>query len=202
MTMYLERIKAILKRFDEKEQEELKAYYIQKAVNILVDERSVNKSKIQLLMDLRELESEENFTTLSNKLMSHKVLQARALVLDLIATDYTKDTKAIYRAEDWVKEIVGDIKESFDLKDERNLRLLKVYNEKMVGEFESIFISENTNYGSAGNQLLVDLTFYARFMEKFVSFSFMPLLTSIKNQIEPSKVLPEKEIDEILKGDE
>jgi hypothetical protein len=58
-------------------------------------------------------ENQNDLNDLENDLMNHKVLQTRALILDLITKDYSKDTECIYKPEKWIKEIVKDIEETF-----------------------------------------------------------------------------------------
>ncbi|KAF9763665.1 hypothetical protein NGRA_1142 [Nosema granulosis] len=232
MSIYLEKIKKILGTFEPEEQAELKNYYVEKSTSLMMDDKKIGKAKIHLLRDMEEvIEDEEVLSKIQRNVIDHKVLQTRALVLDLISTDYTKDLKGIYKPESWVKEIVKDIKETF-LKDDLfetpsppaptsnnnnkiptdnpNIKekitqkhptnLIELYNKKLVEEFKDIFLSEVVTFGSAGNQLVLDLRYYANFITKFVSFDFEDLISSIKKQIEPTKLMKDKEIEEILQS--
>ncbi|EOB11239.1 hypothetical protein NBO_1364gi001, partial [Nosema bombycis CQ1] len=112
MSVYLKKIKRIISNFNKEEQSELIKYYFESAKRLLLDDKLVSRSKIHLLKDLKEIQNENDLNDLENDLMSHKVLQTRALILDLITKDYSKDTECIYKPEKWIKEIVKDIEET------------------------------------------------------------------------------------------
>lgn len=199
MSVYLEKIKRILGTFEPEEQNELKKYYLDRSVSLLLDDKRIGNAKIHLLRDMEEIVEEEDLRRIQNDAMDHKVLQTRALVLDLITTDYTKDAN-ISKPEKWVKEIVKDIKETF-LRDDtkgQDFTLLALYNEKLVEEFKKIFLTDVATFGTSGNQLVLDLTFYSRFISEFVSFDFGNLFKEIQAQIDANKVMEDSEIEEIL----
>ncbi|EOB11235.1 hypothetical protein NBO_1365gi001, partial [Nosema bombycis CQ1] len=86
MSVYLKKIKRIISNFNKEEQSELIKYYFESAKRLLLDDKLVSRSKIHLLKDLKEIQNDndDSFVILENDLMNHKVLQTRALILDLI----------------------------------------------------------------------------------------------------------------------
>ncbi|KAK6090428.1 hypothetical protein P3W45_000525 [Vairimorpha bombi] len=191
--MLLKRFDDLRSKFDDNEQIILTEYFVDTALQTLFNEKSIDRSKINLLNDIKSL-SPETYTNKKDELMRHKAIQTRALVLDLISTDYSVDVKCIYKPEKWVYEILKDVENTFV--DETGL--LSSYNEFLVKEFEDIFINKVEKYGSNGNQLLVNLICYKRFINKFVEFDFTDLFTKIKNQIDPIKLYQDKELESIV----
>ncbi|EOB14552.1 hypothetical protein NBO_25g0012, partial [Nosema bombycis CQ1] len=212
MSVYLKKIKRIISNFNKEEQSELIKYYFESAKRLLLDDKLVSRSKIHLLKDLKEIQNENDLNDLENDLMSHKVLQTRALILDLITKDYSKDTECIYKPEKWIKEIVKDIEETFITNEgegneggygdkagnedkliwhkeyqnnhnDYNIHLLTLYNSKLINEFKSIFIS-NEKYGTGGNQLLLNFEFYSEFRQKKIEFDFEGFLKEVEERIE------------------
>ena len=126
--------------------------------------------------------------------MRHKAIQTRALILDLINTDYSIDIKYIYKPEKWIFAIIKDINDCLiDYPD-----LINLYNKSLIQEFRDIFLNKVEKYGSNGNQLLVNFLYYIKFIKNYVDCDFTIFLNEIKKQINPSKLYKDIELNNIV----
>ncbi|WUR02863.1 uncharacterized protein VNE69_03084 [Vairimorpha necatrix] len=189
----LSKLNSLKSKFDTEEQKILVKFFIDESIKNIFNEKSVDKNKLELFHILQDFDL-QIFNSKKEDLMRHKAIQTRALVLDLITSDYSKDVKYIYKPEKWIFRIIEDIKNSLINYKE----FVFLYNKLLIKEFEDIFINKVEKYGSSGNQLLVNFIFYKKFILKYLEYDFSEFLIKIKNQIDSRKVYPDSEIDDIV----
>lgn len=191
--MLLKKFETLKHQFDKNEQKVLDEYFIETALDTLFNEKSINNLKINLLNDIKVISTKE-YEKNKEKLMRHKAIQTRAIILDLISTDYSIDVKCIYKPEKWIYKIIKDIELTFVNEN----KLLAYYNNFLVKEFLDIFINKVEKYGSNGNQLLVNFICYKKFISKFVKYDFQDFFVKIKNQIDLTKLYKDEELNLIV----
>lgn len=197
MTMYLDRIQAIINKFQGEDRRRLTEHYVSVSRRLLLNEREVRHSKIDLLRDLQSVEG-GNTQELAEEVLDHKVLQVRALVLDLVNSDYSSDCETVYKPEKWIREITRDIRDTFDFDSEFEQALFASYNKKLLEEFCKIFISGNRRFGTNGNQLLLNLYHYRAFVLRRMDLQFDGFFHRVRVSFREGCDRPEQEILRIL----
>ncbi|ADM12141.2 uncharacterized protein Eint_090110 [Encephalitozoon intestinalis ATCC 50506] len=197
MSSYLEKVEKIIGDFEGEDKEMLIKYYIEKSKSILLDEREVKRSKFDLLSDLCAVGG-EGTDNIMNDVLDHKILQIRALILDLVDDDYTSDRKVIGRPEKWIKQITRDAEETFNFDDEFGKEVFSIYNRKLLSEFCKIFISENRKFGASGNQLLLNFCYYERFVRSKMEFNFQGFFNKITSFFKGHCYKSKEELERIL----
>lgn len=200
MSIYLEKVRKIVDEFEGEDKEALIKHYIQVSRNVLLDDKEVKRSKLNLLDDLYAMDGGDEVNAIMNDVLEHKILQIRALILDLVDDDYTSDSKIIGRPEKWIRGIIKDAEETFNLDDEFGKRMFSIYNEKLLKEFCRIFISENRRFGTGGNQLLLNLYYYERFVQSKIKFDFQNFFDKMTSFFRDHCYKPKEELEEILNG--
>jgi hypothetical protein len=195
--MELKRIHQIIDKFtDPDDRSEVIAHYVSTAREILLDESEIKHSKIELLCDLKDY---GGYNELLNEVLDHKVLQTQALVLDLVSTDYTAECQSIYKTEKWMKELVKDAREAFDLESPDERAMFEMYNQKLLGTFCGIFLSEAAPLGSGGNQLLLNFTYYKKFVVGRVECDFGGFFKKVRSAFKEENYMSDEELEQILR---
>lgn len=197
MTVYLDKIREIINKFHGDDRERLVSHYMAVSKGILLDEKEVKRSKLDLLQDLHAMDGED-VDQLSQDVLGHKVLQTRALVLDLISNDYTGDNGTVYKPEEWIRQISRDIEETFDFDSDFGKTMFELYNKRLLEEFCDIFISENQRFGADGNQLLLNFHFYRRFVAARIELDFGSFFYRIRSCFRRDNAKSEEELEDIL----
>ncbi|EEQ82851.1 hypothetical protein NCER_100391 [Vairimorpha ceranae BRL01] len=191
--IFIAKINSITSKFDKNEQKILHNFLIEESLDNLFNEKPISKNKINLFFLLKSF-SESVYENKKEILMRHKAIQTRALILDLINTDYSIDIKYIYKPEKWIFAIIKDINDCLiDYPD-----LINLYNKSLIQEFRDIFLNKVEKYGSNGNQLLVNFLYYIKFIKNYVDCDFTIFLNEIKKQINPSKLYKDIELNNIV----
>ncbi|WEL39402.1 hypothetical protein PFJ87_09g00290 [Encephalitozoon hellem] len=200
MSIYLEKVQKIIGDFEDEDKQILIKHYVQTSRNVLLDEKEVKKSKLSLLGDLHAIGGKDEINAIVNDVLDHKILQIRALILDLVDDDYTSDSKVIGRPEKWIKRIIEDAEETFSLDSEFGKRMFSIYNEKLLEEFCKIFISENRKFGTGGNQLLLNFYYYERFVQSKIEFDFQDFFSRMTSSFKDHCYRSKEELEKILDG--
>lgn len=195
MTINFDKIQRIINEFHGEDKRKLIDHYIAVSRNILLDEKEVKKPKVEILQDICSMGLDDE---LMEDVLDHKILQVRALILDLVDNDYTADCGTVYKPEKWIKQIVRDVTETFDLGTEFGKKLFLLYNQKLLEEFCDIFISENRKFGSSGNQLLLNFYFYRKFVLRKVDVDFEGFFSRMRSSFAKDNFKPEEELEKIL----
>lgn len=198
MTIYLERITKILDKFKGSDRDEIIDFYVSLYRENLANITDINFNSLRFLKDVSSFNTPHT-EELQKETIRHKVLQTRALILDLITSDYTKDSEVVEKPEKWVTSLVKDIQVTFDLEDDFYRNLFIVYNDELLEEFKTIFVSSIIKFGSAGNQLLVNLAFYERFVASVITVDMEALLGEIRSNFNPGCAMSKEEIEKLVK---
>ncbi|KMV65491.1 hypothetical protein M970_090120 [Encephalitozoon cuniculi EcunIII-L] len=199
MSSYLRKVQKIVDEFESEDRKKLVKYYVQTAKSVLLDEREVKRSKFDLLNDLHTINA-DGINDVIDDVLGHKILQVRALILDLVDDDYTGDRKAVGKPEKWIRQIVKDAEETFDLDSEFGKQLFSIYNVKLLEEFCKIFTSKNRRFGAGGNQLLLNFYYYERFVTSKIEFDFQRFYDRMVSFFKDHCHRPRKELEKILDG--
>lgn len=197
MSAHLERIHKIINKFCGEDKDKLMKYYISKSRDILLDEKEIKGAKLNLLQEMKSM-NVDGTDQLLEEVLDHKVLQTRALILDLVDNDYSTGFEMIYKPEKWIEKLVEDIRETFDFSVDFGRMMFISYNKKLLAEFCDIFTSENRKFGSNGNQLLLNFYYYKAFVETKVDFDFDGFFTKMRSHFEKENFKSEEELMEIL----
>ncbi|KAF7684105.1 hypothetical protein TCON_0697 [Astathelohania contejeani] len=169
---------------DKDDQKIVMNHFMTEAANKLNSGVSVCYSKINLLCDIQILKNkyeyidEEKIRKITNATLELKLLEIRALILDLVNSDYSEDLENIYKQEEWIDNVISNIEQTFNLQsieilDTKDLifRLFAKYNDLFLKECLKIFVSKNNKFGSKGNQLMLNLKYYEKFVRKYIDFN-------------------------------
>jgi hypothetical protein len=194
--MTLEEIHRIIDKFaDASSRAELVRHYMDVSRKLLLDEGEINHKKLQLLCDLKGY---DGYDELADEVLSHKVLQTQALVLDLVGTDYTAERHTVYKPERWAREIVRNIAETFDFGSPDECSLFGIYNQKLLDTFCDIFVSEPARLGTGGNQLLLNLTYYRRFVQGKIECDFDNFFKKMRSAFREECYMSDEKLEEVL----
>lgn len=197
MSIYLDKVQKVIGEFEGEDNKKLVEYYCRVAREILLDEREVKKAKVELLGDLCTIDASRADQWIED-VLNHKILQIRALVLDLVDNDYGGDCGAVRRPEKWIRQIVTDAKETFNASSEFGRDLFVAYNKKLLEEFCRIFVSKNCKFGVGGNQLLVNFHYYARFAAGRADLDFRGFFGEMTSHFKDGCLKPTEELRKIL----
>ncbi len=209
----LEEINKIIDNFHNEERNEIIRYYIKYGNEIIENPETISKKKILLFQDMLKYVNDEEKSDMINRIMELKTIQTRALILDLISSDYSLDRKYFSKPEKWIKVIIEDIYETFSVGNKENLfnafktkqdiineassnyELLNIYIEKLSNEMKDIFCSCE-KFNSSGNQLLLNIILYKEALKDHVLYNFDELINSIIKRFNKGKNL---ELNKIYK---
>lgn len=194
MLIQLQEIDKIIERFSDAERAELARHYIVLSRERLHDPMPIGKLKICLLKsNLRYVPPDER-VRYCDDVMATKMLQTRALVLDLIEMNYTLEKRCIYRPERWIEAIVADINDTFELSaSEADAQLFEMYNSKLCDEIQAIFCSCE-RFNSAGNQLLLNIIAYKDRIGEYTRYNFNALIKRLASRFNEGKCMELKKI--------
>lgn len=187
----LEEIKNIIDKFKDNDRMELIKHYVNLAKEKLEDPVSIRKKKIALLRDCLQYIPVDDFDAFIDRVLDTKLLQTRALILDLIISNYSLEKHYISKPEKWIDAIFEDMFGTFDLHDDRDL--LEIYNRKLCNEMKDIFCSCQ-RFNTAGNQLLLNMVAYKDKLSDYTKYDFDGLIRVFEERFNEGKKLPIEEI--------
>ncbi|KAL6120728.1 hypothetical protein NUSPORA_02494 [Nucleospora cyclopteri] len=127
MSSILKEINEKLTKFNKEEKEALIKFYIKYSFDRIKEDASFNNKKLILLLNLAQYTAdEESKLKLLCWGLKQQILATRALILDLIDFDFTKEKTAFYKPDKWVNLILKGIKETFNYEN-----ILKVEKRKL-----------------------------------------------------------------------
>ncbi|RVD90712.1 hypothetical protein TUBRATIS_28640 [Tubulinosema ratisbonensis] len=203
MTVFKERLLKIITVHPLEYQKKCCIYFYEK-LSIELEKEGLSIFLIHAFSDLKEINLKYNLIekdlvlNLQAKIFEQKILHLRATILDVLRTDYYEDTKYITKPEKWIKDVCEDLKNTFDLEKDPCILLFREFNEVLLKEFQSIFISKNRKFNSCGNLLLLNFIFYENFAKKFIAFDFDTFLKSFLSNIDSRKALTMEKIRKIF----
>lgn len=118
MTAIFKEVNAKIRKFDPKDQRVLAVHWIRSVVDKLKDPTPFDHKKLLLLMNILMYAKDE-----SSKLkliycgLGHKIKSIRALVLDLIDIDFSREQNVFYKPDKWIDIIIRDFKKTFSVAD-------------------------------------------------------------------------------------
>ncbi|KAI5148942.1 hypothetical protein ENBRE01_0635 [Enteropsectra breve] len=155
-------IEAIIGQFEDDHKKQLIEYYIEKASNKFAEQSPFKKQKMQLLLHTLKYVEKEAANEYIAKMMHHKIVQARTLILDLLNVNYAMEQEYIYKPEKWILSLIADIRDTFNLENYEELKIFKIYNQALCEELIDIFCACE-RFNTAGNQLILDIYVYKEF---------------------------------------
>ena len=185
-------IVSVINRFSGEERDEITEFYVKEATRQIVDPRPIRKSKIMLMKHISQFTDDPG--ALETRILHMKAIQTRALVLDLVTTNYSMEKRHISKPEKWILAILDDINRTFS--EEHDAKLLGRYNEFLCQEIEQIFCSCE-KFNTAGNQLLLNMICYRDEMQKRVSYDFGRLLKKLSSHFNDAKRLSLDVIEQV-----
>ncbi|KAH9411730.1 hypothetical protein HK407_04g08410 [Ordospora pajunii] len=205
MSTYLSKIERIISNFEGDDRNSLVKHCISVLRDVLLDDREVKRAKLDVVADLYSI-SVDDADALLDEVLSHKILQVRALILDLVDNDYSVDYEDVRMPERWARKIVKDVGDTFDFGSEFGMKAFLMYNKKLLDEFCAIFVSANRKFGSNGNQLLLNFYYYKKEVgrkacevSKDTDNDFEEFFSTIKQSFRNNLYKTEEELDEILR---
>lgn len=196
MVIQLQEIDDIISKFTGDDRLALSSYYVEISREKLEDPAPMKRQKICLLKDNLRYLPEKDHAKFVEEILSVKVLQTRALVLDLVCTNYSIEKQYIYKPENWIEAIVSDIFETFDLPADRFL--FEEYNRQLCDEILSIFCSCE-RFNSAGNQLLLNIVMYKDRVRGYTDYSFDAMLKHLISRFNRNRCMGLTKIGSIYK---
>lgn len=138
MFLQIKEIEKLLGNFEGENQEELSRYYIEVALQRLKDLNQFNYKKLELLKSILKYSNVKNHKKLIDEILSIKIIQIRALILDLITTNYSMEQQYIYKPEKWMESIINDLFKTFNISERQTENLSLNQSEKYAdGESKS-----------------------------------------------------------------
>ncbi|KAM0679249.1 hypothetical protein BDAP_000116 [Binucleata daphniae] len=101
--------------------------------------------------------NDELIEKLKIKLFSLKMLNIRALILDLIDVDYTSDSQTFYKPEKWIYEVIKEMEETFN-----DTNYKKDFHMFFLNDCKRIFMGQNERFGWYGNLLVMNFMVYEK----------------------------------------
>ncbi|KAM0676158.1 hypothetical protein GVAV_000121 [Gurleya vavrai] len=182
--LLLSDIKEHLKSYDY----EFKKYY-KHTINMKGEENINNHEE-----NFTASENENVLQNITNRLFDLKILNLRALVLDLIETDYYSDFQDFCKPENWIFEVIAEIEKTF-----KNLKKhMELFNEKFLRECERIFLSRNAKFGYCGNLLMINLIVYEKWAKKHFEYDFYPFKKNFKNNFMEERLFDDDKLLKII----
>ncbi|KAM0671873.1 hypothetical protein CWI42_040100 [Ordospora colligata] len=205
MSVYLDKVKRIINNFEGDDRNSLVSHCILVSRDVLLDDREVKRAKLDVVTDLYSI-IVDDADALLDEVLSHKILQVRALILDLVDNDYSVDYEDVGMPERWIRKIVEDTRDTFDFESEFGMKALLMYNKKLLDEFCAIFVSTNKKFGSNGNQLLLNFYYYKKEIgtkaceaSKDTNDDFEEFFNTIKQSFRSDMYKTVEELEEILR---
>lgn len=183
----LDEIGQIIEKFQGSQRGELARFYVETARKRLTDPIPIKRRKIYLLRHILIFSDKKEHAGLIEEALQAKTLQTRALILDLIASNYSLEQRNLYKPEGWLETIIRDVRDTFSFPADQPL--FRHYNSLLCREFEEIFISCQ-KFNTAGNQLLLNLITYKGAFSKHTPYDFDGLIARFTAQFNPNKRLP------------
>jgi len=112
LTIKLQEIIKIIEKFKGEDKNKLSSFLLKESEFIFSNFNSFGPLKIQLLKLCLIYSNDKVYC---KKAINNKILQTRALILDLVKSDYSLEQEYFYKPEKWMVLIVDDIRESFGL---------------------------------------------------------------------------------------
>ena len=178
MSIYIQKAYEIIDEFDDRYKKELCGYYFSLWKDKLKNAEVREKLPVFVLADLRLMFNkylfleEKEFVEFELRVFRLKILEMRACILDLVDSDYSEDIENIYKPEKWVLEVVKDLQSYFDFSNAEYIKIFEDFNSVFLEELRMIFVSRNRRFGKNGNQLVLNLLFYKRFVDKVTECNF------------------------------
>lgn len=196
MLLQLQEIDEIIGKFPESDRRALIDYFLEQAKLRLEDPTPIRRRKISLLRSCLAYIPSKGHGGFVDSVLNTKILQTRALILDLVCTNYSLEKQYIYKPEKWAELIVQDVRETFDL--EEDLDLFRIYNAKLCSEILGIFCSCE-KFNSAGNQLLLNIVMYRDLLGGLAGYDFDAMLAKLLQRFNSNKSLPIERIESIYR---
>lgn len=196
MCAVLDEIDELINKFSGEQREEVADFYIQQSREKLDGRSVMGRKEIQLLKHVTRYMVKQDREELTDQIINTKVIQARTFILDSLKDDFSEEKEFFSKSSKWAVAIVEDIRQTFDLSKDRDVRLFQIFNDRLCEEIVLIFCSRE-KFNSSGNQLLLDLLMYGNSFRDVISFDFNSLVDRIRRNFNPGKALKTSEIQEI-----
>lgn len=198
MHLLLEEINEIIQKFEGDNKTKLVGFYVELVKTKLLNEKPFDRTKVLVLKDVLKYLKEDERNPYITEVFKSKVIQMRALVLDLVVVNYSVEKQHIARPERWIELLINDINSCFEIEDNEERGLFKIYNELICDEIILLFCSYE-KFNSGGNQLLLNIIAYQNAVEMYTDYDFSKMYDEIKRHFMAGKDLPIKEIRNIYK---
>lgn len=153
MTFLFKEINEKILRFTHEERKEITKHYIEVSVKKLSSSKTMfDHKKLMLLLNIlqyaKNKESKEALIALG---LASKISSTRALVLDLIDIDFSREQKVFCRPDKWIDIVMKDILETFDyvnllnegvLKEKQGVDKMEITQEKLSNAPEMVVHNE------------------------------------------------------------
>lgn len=196
MAIQPQEVDAIIEKFTGDDRQALAKYYIEVSREKLEDPVPMKRQKMRLLKSNLRYLPEDDRPKFVGEMLGVKVLQIRALVLDLVSTNYSMEKQYISKPESWMEAIVADVFETFDLPADRSL--FEEYNRQLCDEILGIFCSCE-KFNSAGNQLILNVVMYRDRVREHTDYDFDAMISRLTRQFNRGKCLGPAKIGEIYR---
>ncbi|ORD95005.1 hypothetical protein ECANGB1_1663 [Enterospora canceri] len=157
MTHLFREINEKIRKFEKCEQAELIEHYVRRSIDKIVDHRPFGHKKLLLLLNITQYATnKETKMRLIHAGLGHKILAIRALILDLIDIDFSREQRVFYKPDKWIKIIIKDMRETFNYVD--LLKKKQLYKTKNIDDIdfkakETLGISSETEESSKHDNL-------------------------------------------------
>lgn len=217
MSLSLQKLSLTFNEFKnhKKQQNSLLKYHTElleaKIKRIQVDKALVLKIYDYIFI-IRKFNFDEKFVNNIKALLIHyKILEARALALDLVCDDYYSSVENCLRPPDsWMVDICDDLLKVLDIEkskenasnlDSEDLNLIKKeilteFIREFLNDSECVFLSKQ-KFKSLGNQLVLNFAYFCNRMSKYVSFD-CNIVNKLHENIEEGERIELKDIMKFL----
>lgn len=196
MCAVLDEIDELINKFSGKQREEVVDFYIQLSRERFDSRSVIGRKEIALLSHITRYMIKHDREELTDQVINTKVMQARTFILDNIKEDFSGEKEFFSKFSRWTVAIVDDIKQIFDLRQDGDVKLFQIFNDRLCEEIVLIFCSRE-KFNSSGNQLLLDLLLYKNNFKDALSFDFDGLIDKIRKRFNSGKALKANKIQEI-----
>ncbi|ELA41877.1 uncharacterized protein VICG_01061 [Vittaforma corneae ATCC 50505] len=199
--MGLKEIEKIINKHSGEQRAEIINYY-KKMVDDAVESQSRIDSKlVRLVVDAsRYLPSSERQLIL-DKTVNTKAFQIRTFILNTLKSDFSTEKSHFSSFSEWMVVAIQEISNTFYEANDKlpapiDKELVENFHKKFCGELRLIFCS-NEKFGSAGNQLLIDLKKYFESFEGFEDEKTF-LTDRVRKNFNIGKAFTKEKINEIF----
>ncbi|KAI5168436.1 hypothetical protein PAEPH01_0128 [Pancytospora epiphaga] len=192
--LFIDEIESLIDQFPEKHRKTLSEFYIEKSKEKFKEPTPIKRSRISLLRSNLKYIDEKKQKAYVEEIIGLKVLQTRALILDIAGTNYTIDKEHIYKPESWIDLVLVDISETFELPED--IDLFEAYNRQLCSELLLIFCSCK-NFRSSGNQLILNIVYYKDNVKGDINYDFDGLIKKLASRFEKETYWGIDKINEI-----